>query len=307
MASESSSERTVSIALPSELDDWLDEQATLLDVEREQLLVQLLASYRTVTEADKEADGSLLIDESDITDTVEEQLSDQLPAQLDEQVTDEIQGALDDRIQTEVQKAVEDALTGQVSEATNSVQRQLTNRIDTVEEEFDEKIADVRERVIQVKKETDTKAPADHHHEAFDTIDTLGKRVSQVEDELAELRTEFNELVPNHDETITDVSDRLKQMEERLQTVAWVVSDLRDAHESSGGLRAVERIKRAAAKADVERANCESCDEGVTIALLTDPKCPHCDSTVSNVEPAGGWFGKPKLLTASQLESGEES
>jgi len=94
-------------------------------------------------------------------------------------------------------------------------------------------------------------------------------------------------------------------MEDRLQTVAWVVSDLREAHESGNGLQAVERIKRAAAKADVERAKCENCGNGVTLSLLTDPECPHCSATVTNVEADPGWFRKPKLRVASQLESGE--
>ncbi|PSP59271.1 CopG family transcriptional regulator, partial [Halobacteriales archaeon QH_7_66_37] len=39
--------------------------------------------------------------------------------------------------------------------------------------------------------------------------------------------------------------------------------------------------------------------------LLTDPACPHCDATVTNVEADPGWFRKPKLRVASQLESGE--
>ena len=77
--------------------------------------------------------------------------------------------------------------------------------------------------------------------------------------------------------------------------------------EADGGLDAVERVKRAAAKADVDRARCENCDNGVDIALLTDPHCPHCEATVADVEGASGFFSKPKLLVASQLESGEEN
>jgi len=83
-----------------------------------------------------------------------------------------------------------------------------------------------------------------------------------------------------------------------------VVSDLREAHESQGGMEAVDRIKRAAAKNDIDRANCENCNSGVAVALLTEPECPHCEATVTNVEAASGFFGKPRLLTASQLESG---
>jgi DNA repair exonuclease SbcCD ATPase subunit len=303
MASESSSERTVSISLPSELDEWLDEQTEL---DREQLVVQLLTSYRTASELGDDAGLEFLLGEGAITETVEAELSEQLPGAIDDQVAGPSAEELDERIQAEVQSAVSEALAGQVSEATNTVQRRLTNRIDSVEAEFDEKIADVRERVVQIKKETDKKAPADHSHEELSEIDELSSRLAETEAELGDLRSEIDEYVPEHEDALDDVDSRLQQLQERMQTVAWVVSDLRDAYESNGGLEAVERIKRAAAKANIERADCENCGDSVTISLLTDPTCPHCDATVSNVEPSSGWFGSPTLLTASQLESGED-
>lgn len=302
MASESSSERTVSITLPSELDDWLDEQAARVDLDRDQLLTQLVASYRTTMKVDREGNPGPLVEDADIVESIDERVTEQLSTQVDDRIEDLLQ----ERLESEVESAVDSALKGQVTEATNSIQRQLGNRIDAVESEFDGKIQDVRERVIQIKKETDRKAAADHHHEAFDQVEELNRQVKTLETDLSRLRREFDELVPDHDESIDGMGDQLESVQERLQTVAWVVSDLREAHEKSGGLRAVERIKRAAAKADIERANCENCGQSVAISLLTDPECPHCNATVSNVEPSGGWFGKPKLLAASQLESGDE-
>lgn len=292
MASESSTERSMSITVPAELEDWLDEQAAAADVDSEQFLVQLLAAYRETAQLDEElATG---VDGEELAAAVESELDEKLATALDERFDERIESALDEM------------LTSRLSEANSSVQRQLTDRIEAVESEFDEKITDVRERVIQVKKEADAKAPKDHTHEELAELRTLTDRLDELESELEELRGEFDEFVPDTSETIEDVSSRIERMEERLQTVAWVVSDLREAQESTGGLETVERIKRAAAKADIQRANCENCGESVLVSLLTDPKCPHCDATVSNVEPAGGWFSKPKLLTASQLESGED-
>lgn len=306
MASESSSERTVSITLPGELDDWLDEQAATAELDREELLLQLLSSYRQAIEHEDETDVSVVVDE-DIERSIQDAVDEQVSETLDDRLAAELDRRLDDQLRSEVAGIVEDILTEQVTEATNSVQRQLSNRIDTIEDDFQSKIEDVRERVIQVKTETDSKAPADHHHEAFETLDGVSKQVSKMEAELATLREEFDDTVPGHEETLSEMSGTVENLQERLQTVAWVVSDLREAHESSGGLEAVERIKRAAAKANIERATCENCGDTVAISLLTDPKCPHCDATVSNVEAAAGWFGKPTLLTASQLESGEGS
>lgn len=194
----------------------------------------------------------------------------------------------------------------QISEARTAVQRQLGNRIDETETTFQGKLEDVRERVIEVKKETDGKAPKDHTHPQFERLGDIGDRLDSLETEIDDLRQSVDSTLPENEERIAELEATLDTVQERLQTIAWVVSDLREAQEASGKLDPVERIKRAAAKADIQRAKCENCGEGVTISLLTDPKCPHCEATVSNVEPASGFFGKPTLLVASQLESGED-
>jgi len=289
----------MSISVPAELEDWLDEQAAAAGTEPEQFLVQLLTAYRETADLDDES--AVAVTEEELASTVESELEERLAA-LDDGIDDRIETAVDDQVET----ALDETLTGRVSEATSSVQRQLNDRIDSVESEFDEKIDDVRDRVIQVKKEADGKAPNDHTHEGLSELQAVTDRLDELETELDSLRTEFEETVPDYGEGIENAEGRLDRMEDRLQTIAWVVSDLRDAQGSTGGLETVERIKRAAAKADIQRANCENCGESVLLSLLTDPKCPHCDATVSNVEPASGWFSKPTLVTASQLESGEQ-
>lgn len=280
MASESTEEQTVTVHLPPELHDWLDDHAREQDLDRETLLRQLLASYRQM--ATEGVDGDAVIVDG--------------------------AGALEDRIEVIVAEQVADAVEGQtadrISEARNAVQKQLGNRIDSIEANFREKLDDVRERVIQVKKEADRKAPKDHTHAQFEQLGSISERFDDLEAELDEIRDSLGSAVDGEGR-VTELENSLERVEERLQTVAWVVSDLREAQEASGALDPVDRIKRAAAKADIQRAKCENCGEGVTISLLTDPECPHCEATVSNVEPASGFFGKPTLLVASQLESGE--
>ncbi len=283
MASESSEELTVSVELPADLVEWLDEEASTAGVDRETVVTQLLASYQTVRRLDGELeDDDTLLDTGGITDVVEATVAD------------------------EVEQRVEPLLTERLTEATTGVQEQLGTRIDDIEADFQEKIQDIRQRVIQVKKEADKKAPADHTHPELAQLSALEDEVESLHSEFEELRAEYDETVTEQSERAEDHAERLNEMQERLQTVAWVVSDLRDAQQSSSGLEAVERIKRAAARANVERANCENCGERVILSLMTDPHCPHCDATVTNVDPPSGWFGKPQLTVASQLESGEE-
>lgn len=322
MVGESIDEQHVAVSLPSDLKEWLDRHTATLDVDRETLLLNLLSAYRTTVDLDENGDGSdVAIDivegnalEGNVNDRLDAALDDhldstlqaRLDAALDERIEELVDRRVDDAVETALEESSGDLFDEQVNEATSSVQRQLEERIERVESDFGDKIQDVRERVIQVKKETDTKAPKDHTHEELETVDALSEQVASLESTLETLRGEYDETVPDHESTLETLDERLDEVENRLQTVAWVVSDLRKAQESDSGLEAVERIKRAAAKADVERATCENCGNGVSIPLLTDPECPHCEATVTNVEPAGGWFSKPKLLVASQLESGDQ-
>jgi len=308
MASESSEERTVSVNLPAELAEWLEEEARTRDVDRGTLLGQLLAAYRTTARLDGDIDADAVVSDAgwlpeELDEAFEERLDDALAERLQQEVRPVVVQELEDG--DLVESRVEALLNTQLNQAMNSVQKQLGDRIEGVEGEFQEKLNDIRSRVVQVKKETDAKAPEDHTHPELARLDSLVQEVETLQSEFEELRDEYEATVPERAETVDNLAGQLDTIQERLQTVAWVVSDLRDSHESGGGLEAVERIKRAAARADVERANCENCGEGVTLALLTDPKCPHCDATVTNVEPASGWFSNPKLLVASQLEAGD--
>lgn len=298
--SETSGEETVAVDLPSDLHDWLEAQAETLDTDKNRLLVQLLVSYQAT------------IDDAEGVETqLESQVDDRVETVLDEQIEGTVKSilaeTLDEQIQSTVEERTRTIVTDQISEATNSTQRQLGNRINTVEEEFQSQLDDVRNRVIQVKNEADRKAPTDHTHDEFETLSTLEGRIESLESELQELRIEIDETLPEHGETIDRLETRLEETEERLQTVAWVTSDLRDAVESGSGLEAVERIKRAAAKANISSAKCENCSNEVNLALLTDPECPHCSATVNNVDANPGWFRSPRLEVASQLESGDRN
>ena len=280
MVSESSEGQTVSVALPTELIEWLESEANETGVERDTLLAQLLASYRAMEEIEGELEnGAVALDITDVTETA-------------------LAGQLDGKLETKVDE--------QVNQAKDALQRQLDSQIETLEAEFQEKLQDVRHRVVQVKKESDSKAPEGHAHPEFDELTALVEQVETLQSEFDQFKATYEETVSAQEDAVDTHDARLEELQDRLQTVAWVVSDLRNAQDSSTEIETVERIKRAAARADIERATCENCGNGVTLSLLTEPRCPHCEATVTNVEPATGWFGTSVLTVASQLESGEK-
>ncbi len=296
MASESTDEGAVTVELPPGLDEWLSEQAAERDEPREVIIRQLLASYRTTTELDDSASLATLFD-------VDEAVEDAVGDKIDAAVVAAVDDAMDDQLDA--------VMRDRLPEMTDAVEGRLDDRFDALESEFQEKLTDVRERVVQLKREIDTKASADH--EAFDSVDELDAELTALNRELVEVRDDIeNDIadqsarVDDVDERVDDIEDRLSDTEDKLRRVAWVVNDLRD---NQGGRdahqKAVDRIKRAAAQEGISSASCENCGESVEIGLLTDPRCPHCNSTVSDVRPEGGIIRKKATLTtASQLEAG---
>ena len=269
MASEST--ETVTVRLPSDLDSWLGTQARELGVDPETVLVQMVASYRATVELDGDLDAEEF----------------------------EFGPPSDERVEAAVEASVEDA--------TEAVERRLETRVNSTQDEFQEKLEDVRERVIQVKQEADARAPADHDHEEFERLVALGRHVDDLQEEVARLTDRLDARLPEQETALEELETEFDTVQERLRTVAWTVRDLQDSVETDTSPAAVDRVKRAAAEADVNRARCENCGNGVDIALLTEPRCPHCEATVTDVEEASGLFSKPQLLVASQLESGAEN
>jgi len=296
MASESRD--NVTISLPPDLESWLDQQASDLGVDREAVLVQLLASYRAADELDDVA-----ISESDVDEAVKTAVSDRLP---------EVADAVEQRIQAPEMDGLEE-------------------RIDEVENDFRGKLDDVRQRVIQVKRETDSKADIerleavenrlDDLESGVDRLDTIERRLDNLDDserlddleaeldgvesQLAEIRGQIDEQ-SEAEERIGDLAERLDDVQEKLKTVAWVVRDLREDRARAGAT--VEAIKREAATHDLSRAKCENCGQGVEIGLLTEPSCPHCDAALDGIKPSSRMFGigSAKLTVAAQIESGAE-
>jgi len=319
----------IQVELPTELEEWLRGRATELDVDPQNVIVQLLSTYRA---SDAMGDGGLegieiAVSDDDLEEVVEPAVraavADAVDASVDEEVESGLATALEGKLETLVSEAVETELDGQESwmpadskASTDDLEAELDERLEAARADFHEKLEDVRERVIQVKREVDAKAPADHEHEALDRLDALEERVGELEATTGELEATIADLegelesIRGEFEAAADdagtVDEQFADLEERLTTVAWVVSDLREAHESDTGEAALQQLKREAAAADVSRAKCENCDEGVEVGLLTEPACPHCDATVTTVEPSQGFFGSPRLLVAAQLESGEE-
>lgn len=309
MASESS-EDSVSISLPPDLAAWVDEQATARETDRESVLAGLLAAHRAAGDLEHGADVGVAdvpgLDEADVEDAVRTIIAERLET-ITGAVAEELN--VEQRVAEAVDDAASDLAASAADEAADEAADRLDGQLESVREEFWEKIEDVRDRVIQVKQETDRKAAADHSHpDLAERLSDVSEEIDDLETTVESLRTDLEEDVEEDRERLDDVEASVDDVHERLRTVAYVVKELRDSSQLRDKREtSVEEIKQRAAQLDIDRAACEVCGNGVEIALLTDPECPHCEATVNDVEPADGFFGKPHLVKAQGIEAARDA
>ena len=249
MVSDDQEERSISIALPADVRDWLEDEADRRDVPREQFCRQLLTAVRTV-----EADDSLApLEPTSETETVGHW------------------GAAE-------RESLRDAIADQ-------------------REEFIDHVEDVRRRVVELKRELDRKAPADHGHEAYAST----AAVTDLEADVEALEDSVDAGFENFESILEHLLETAEELERRSTTLATAVIDLRDRRDALAARERrraeTDRLKLAANRLGIQNARCESCSTAVTVALLTEPACPHCDATYADVAEKASFFGSHTLET----------
>jgi len=203
-------------------------------------------------------------------------------------------------------------MAGNTSEEGPPTERELAS----VEADFQDKIDDVRERVIQIKREVDGKAPADHDHEELEAaLSELEGELSELDADVADMREDIDTGFENFEEILESLTDRADRLADRTDRLAGAILDLRRVVEALGaeGDDPVDPIARTANRHGIRTADCEDCDGEVDIALLRRPECPHCGATFNDVRPSSGWFdsatlavGAPPALTPAPDEELED-
>lgn len=183
-----------------------------------------------------------------------------------------------------------------------STSEQLTARVAGVEDDLDEMITDVRNRVIQVKRETDEKAPVDHDHPALtDRLESVETMVDETEATVEEVQQTVDTGFENFEEILTYLADETEELDEKFQTLASAVDDARkrigELEHQVERQRALDDLKRSANRQGISKGKCSSCGNPVTVGLLTEPNCPHCEEVFTDIDPPGRFFGAATLNT----------
>lgn len=183
----------------------------------------------------------------------------------------------------------------------------LETQLADTREEFRELLEDVRSRVIQVKRETDAKAPADHGHDAYATVDDLDSSIEPVSTDLEAVTSDIDEVearleagFDDYEEILEHLMDRTDRIEKRTTAVANVVADLREHQQSIAEhehrRKLTDQLKLAANRLGARKASCEACKTSVDIALLTEPECPSCGKPVTDIEKRSSIFRSHTLV-----------
>jgi len=188
----------------------------------------------------------------------------------------------------------------------------LERRIEDQREEYTNLVEDVRERVIQVKREADAKAPSDHDHpeltaeleETERRLEELEATVEAVESSTEEVRSDLQSGFENYEDVLRYLTDLAEETGEHLDTLARAVVTLRETARNVAAAETAreeaDRLKLTANRKGIGTADCEDCGGTVRVGLLSRPECPHCSTPFVDVESKNGLFGSPTLVSGTQ-------
>lgn len=260
MATESADESDLSVSLPPPLEEWIDERAASLGVDREELLVQMMSAYRAAADLEDDDGATPAPDQAAVREQVEAEVRAQLADLDDGSAADE--------------------------------------RLDELEENLEQDLESLRNRVLQLRDAVRNRAKTDHTHEEFQR---LGDRLDEVATEVAALSEADSKLETG----VADVTSK-------LDTLARVVLELRndDGEAAPERRRHLEQLRATANRRGVTDADCGACGASVSIPLLSEPACPHCGAELRDITTTGLIFTHATLVGPEpepepDLESGE--
>lgn len=189
---------------------------------------------------------------------------------------------------------------------------ELEADLESLESTVESDIQDVRERVVQVKRETDAKAPHDHSHERLETeLTELDGDIKDIHETLDQTNSRMEGGFENFEEILESLLDRTVALEtdvEKLGQVLRTVRNTLDAVAKRDQRRArADHLKQNAATTGVRTAKCETCRSTIDVALLSVATCPSCGESFHTLDANPGFFGTSILETGDRpaLEGGE--
>lgn len=194
MDTESTEGGKLSVTLPPPLEEWVDERAELLGVDREELLVQVLSAYRAT--ADLDGNIASPADDADVEERVREELDDRLDrdAETVQRRVDDLEDDLEEDLEALRSRVIQlrDALRNRAMEDhTHEEIPDLTDRVDDLASDLGDpsmSVAELEDSLAAAETKLDTLAgvvvrlqrrDADDGTESDRTLDRLRRAANR--------------------------------------------------------------------------------------------------------------------------------
>jgi uncharacterized coiled-coil protein SlyX len=163
----------------------------------------------------------------------------------------------------------------------------------------------LRERVDDLAGGVEEVAPADHAHpELSDRASEAAERAATAREELASLRDRVDEGFANFEEVLEYLTETTDETDEKLTRLARHLvrlrEDVREVQSAAAGRAAAAELQAEANRHGESHARCGSCDGTVGLALLSTPRCPHCEAAFDGFEPGSGLFSSARLTVGER-------
>ncbi|MEF8756829.1 MAG: hypothetical protein V5A23_04990 [Halobacteriales archaeon] len=294
MTGEVPGETSVSATVPKSVADWLDDVAAESDRSPEEVLAELVEAVRRqdAGRSSESRGGAVESSHDELDDRIEEAVD----ASVEKHLREHVESVVDDRI---------DERVGGGAEGTVVDRAILDERIDDVDARFSDLLGDVRDRVVQVKREADAKAPAGHDHpDLARLLADLEDAVTAIDEEVEAVRDRTDAGFENYEQILSYLTDSVEELSARQTTLAQALVETRKEVQALAAAetarKAAADLRRTANRHGISTAVCEDCDSKVNMALLSRARCPHCSATFTGIDPAAGFFGTDRLETGDR-------
>jgi chromosome segregation ATPase len=186
--------------------------------------------------------------------------------------------------------------------ATQSDVRNIRSQVEEQKKEFWDKIEDIREKIIILKKDIDSKADQEHEHSEYVGEETLESEISRIESQIEELS---DKSIKNEDLN-EEFSEKLDILASNLLSVRDRVGNLEaERRERMEKNRRIKKIMQDARKNATTKPKCRSCGKSVRMDILREPECPHCSGDIEGIESR--FLFSDVLITNPKSESEEDN
>lgn len=201
---------------------------------------------------------------------------------------------------------IQDAIEG-LNKDVNNTKREITG----LEENFQDALEDVRGRVIQLKKELDTKADS----EQVDTqISDIQSSINSLEEDIVDISQSFDRVdqdIKSLSEQLDTIDPQLEELDTKTLQLAKFALDLEDKVDyieqsqmrNEDLLSQRDEVMEIAHKKGVESGICSGCGSNIELGLIRYPECPHCQSTIRDIRSR--YIRDDKIIVEESEESEE--